>query len=384
METDYRSILETLVGFETTPDRSNRPLIDWIADRLDTHDMDVDVLPAEDARKANLLARIGPSAPGGIVLSGHTDVVTTKDQDWSFDPFKVSEAEGRLYGRGTADMKGFVSLVLAMAPRYSRRPLRRPIYLALSHDEETGCLGVPALIDHIIQTCEAPEFAIIGEPTSLHAVTSHKSMNLFCTRIVGKEAHSSAPDRGASAISAAAKLIVFLEDYFVDLKSKLPQDDRFDPPHCSVNIGRMDGGIATSFVANRCRVDWEFRSLPDVDADAILKDIRAYVDQELRPQLQQNHPEADIDLNCWAQIPALRNSGENALEHLIGRLTDSDERGAVSYGTEAGFYQLAGMSTVICGPGSINQAHKADEFVSIDQLEAGKTMLEKVGTWACE
>ncbi len=383
METGYRGILEKLVGFETTPDRSNRPLVDWLADLLERRNIAVDVLPSQGTDKANLLARIGPSVPGGIVLSGHTDVVTAKGQDWRYEPFAVTEDAGRLFGRGTADMKGFVALATGLAPWFSALPLRRPIFLAFSHDEETGCLGVPALIEHIERTCEKPGMAIIGEPTNLEAVTSHKSMHLFSTRIVGKEAHSSSPGLGASATVAAGKLVAFLDDYFRELQSRFSRDDRFDPPHCTYNVGRIDGGIATSFVANRCRIDWEFRALPDVPTDAILKDIRSHIDRELLPQLRRTHPAAEIELNCWAQVPALRQENHDAITKIMS-LTGSSRQGAVSYGTEAGFYQWAGMSVIVCGPGSIAQAHKADEFVTIDQLEAGNALLKKVAAWMCE
>ena len=384
MNTGYRSILETLVGFETTPDRPNRPLIDWIADRLDGPNVEVEVLPAQEAGKANLLARIGPSAPGGVLLSGHTDVVTAEDQDWQYEPFDVTEAEGRLYGRGTADMKGFVSLVVAQAPRYARLSLRRPIYLAFSHDEEAGCLGIPALIDHIAENCVKPDIAIIGEPTSLQAVTSHKSMHLFRTNIVGKEAHSSNPNGGANANVAAGKLVAFLDKYFADLRTRFPWDDSFDPPYCTYNIGRLDGGIATSFVANRCRVDWEFRTLPDVSTDKILEDIWIFVNKELLPDLRRTHPESRLDLNCWAQVPALQRKKNNDVAKYVRLLTGGNRQQAVSYGTEAGFYQQAGISAMVCGPGNIAQAHKADEFITIEQLEAAVALLRKLGEQLCE
>ena len=384
METEYRAILERLVGFETTPDRSNLPLVEWLADRLDHRNVTVEVLPSPGTDRANLLARIGPSAPGGIVLSGHTDVVTAEGQDWRYEPFEVTEVNGRLYGRGTADMKGFVALATGLAPWFATLPLRRPIYLAFTHDEETGCLGIPHLIDHIERTCEKPAMAIVGEPTNLEAVSSHKGMHLFRTQIIGKEAHSSSPDLGASATVAAGRLVAFLDDYFNGLQSSFPPDDRFDPPHSTCNIGRIDGGIATSFVANRCRIDWEFRTLPDVPSDAILEDTKSHIDHELLPYLRRTHPAAEIELNCWAQVPALRQENHVAITSFVRHLTGGSRQGAVSYGTEAGFYQRAGISSIVCGPGSIAQAHKADEFVTIDQLEAGNEMLAKVAAWACD
>ncbi len=384
MEAEYRAILETLVGFDTTPDRSNLPLVEWLADRLDHRNVTVDVLPSPGTDRANLLARIGPSAPGGMVLSGHTDVVTAEGQDWRYEPFKVTEVDGRLFGRGTADMKGFVALAAGLAPWFATLSLRRPIYLAFTHDEETGCLGIPHLIDHIARTCEKPAMAIVGEPTNLEAVSSHKGMHLFRTQIIGKEAHSSSPDLGASATVAAGRLVAFLDDYFKELLSRFPEDDRFDPPHCTCNVGRINGGIATSFVANRCRVDWEFRTLPDVPSDVVLEDIKSHIDRELLPYLRRTHPAAEIELNCWAQVPALRQENRAAIMNVIRHLTGDSRQGAVSYGTEAGFYQRAGISAIVCGPGSIAQAHKADEFVTMDQLEAGNEMLAKIAAWACD
>ena len=384
MDSDFRYIIETLVGFETTPDRSNRPLIDWIADRLESICKDVDVLPSEDGTKANLLTRIGPPVSGGIVLSGHSDVVTTEGQEWRFEPFKVTEEDEYLYGRGTVDMKGFISLLVSLAPFFADLPLKKPIYFALSHDEENGCQGIPALVDHLMSEYETPELAIIGEPTKLEMVTSHKSMHLFRSVISGKEAHSSTPHLGANANIAAGKLLAFLDKYFENLREKYPHDHRFDVPYCTYNIGRLNGGIATSLIANLCHVDWEFRALPSIPPDAILRDIETYIADELLPELQQNHINSEIDLNCWAQVPALQHLQSDALVCFANCMKMEGGQKAVSYGTEAGFFQQAGMSAIVCGPGSIAQAHQADEFISIEQLVAGKELLKNISSWLCE
>ncbi len=375
-------ILDRLIRFPTTPDESNIDMIDWLANRLEDTGAQIDVLPDAENRFANLLARIGPERPGGIILSGHTDVVTVKDQHWNTDPFALTQQSGRLYGRGTADMKGFLALMLANASHFASLPLTRPIYLTFTYGEESGCIGAPALVEHFVGTQPKPTLAIVGEPTELRPVTHHKAMALFRTEIIGKEAHSSRPDLGASANLAAMGLIAFLGNYFANLRKRFQDDELFEPPYSTFNIGRLSGGIATSFIANHCLIDWEFRTLPGISVDQILRDIQTHIDEEVLPTLCEGFSDSQIRLNCWARVPGLANMTDPAALSAIEFLTGQNQSRAVSYGTEAGIFQTAGIPAVLCGPGNISEAHRANEFVSIEQLIAGDTFLNGVGGWA--
>ncbi|MGF1455283.1 MAG: acetylornithine deacetylase [Alphaproteobacteria bacterium] len=373
-----RDLLDRLIAFDTTSRLSNRALIDFVADYLASFGVKADILPSDDGTKANLYATIGPEAAGGIILSGHTDVVPVEGQPWTSDPFRVTERDGLLLGRGTADMKGFAACVLAAVPEFVARPLKRPVHIALSYDEEVGCLGVRPMIRHIIDTCPRPALCIVGEPTSMRVVNAHKGIRTLTTRIQGREAHSSQPDLGANAITAAALLIAHLETIRGDMKARGDASGRFHPPFTTLSVGQIEGGTAVNIIARDCRFSWEYRSLPDQDPGEILERFEAFARDTVLPALRETAPDAAIETEDIAHAPALAPLEGSPAEALALYLAEQNSVEAVSYGTEAGLFQADDIPTVVCGPGDIAQAHKPDEFVSIAQLEACSRFLQRL------
>jgi acetylornithine deacetylase len=376
-----RPILETLVGFDTVSARSNLALIEWVRGYLAGHGVAATVVPNAEGTKANLYATLGPTRAGGVVLSGHTDVVPVEGQAWSSEPFAVTARDGRLYGRGTADMKGFIACALAAVPEFIAAGPRTPIHLAFSYDEEVGCLGIPHLLARLARDLPKPRAAIIGEPTSMRVVTGHKGLAAWRTVFTGVEAHSSRIEESVSAIFAAADFIAFLRGLAQEFRDG-PKDPAFEPPYTTINVGRIAGGQAMNIVAGRCTLDWEFRPLPGTDSQAIIARVRRFVDEELRPALKRRHAAADVELTLLAAGPGLAPEPESVAEALARRLTGANRSGTVSYGTEAGHFQRSGISAVVCGPGDIEQAHKPDEFVAVDQLAQCAAFLAKLGDWA--
>jgi acetylornithine deacetylase len=340
-------------------------------------------LTFDDGRKkANLFATIGPEGRGGIALSGHTDVVPVDGQDWSTDPFAIAEKDGRLYGRGTSDMKSFLAVALALVPDFVERKLKTPIHLALSYDEEVGCLGVTRLIERLPEGAARPRLVVVGEPTEMRVVTAHKGCYLYRTTVTGLEAHSSAPQRGVSAIMAAGRLIGFIGE-LAEARRVAGADPRFDPPHTTFNVGVIEGGTAFNIIARQCRFLWEFRAVPDEDAAAIEAGIDRFVSSELLPGMRRVHPAASVVTERVVAMPAFAPERDSPAEALARRLTGANETSTVAFGTEAGHFQTAGIPTVVCGPGSIDQAHQPDEFISLDQVAAGERFLRRLADW-CE
>jgi acetylornithine deacetylase len=374
--TSSREWIERLVAFDTTSARSNLELIDFVEAYL--RSLGADCRRSSDTAelKANLFATLGRPGPGGVVLSGHSDVVPVEGQPWSSDPFKVEARDGRLYGRGTADMKSFLAVALALAPAFLRLDPMRPLHLAISYDEEVGCLGVSSLIAQIDRELARPALVIIGEPTSMQIVNAHKGVCAFETTIRGRAAHSSQPQLAANANLAAGRLVAFLGDLAAERRRAASADSRFDPPYTTFNIGRIEGGTALNIVAADCRVIWEFRPLPDDDPEAIVARITDHIAEELLPRLRENAPEAAIETRALARVPALRPEDEGPAEALVRRLTGLNDSAAVAFGTEGGLFQEAGYSVVVCGPGSIDQAHRPDEFIEIAQVEACEKFLD--------
>ena len=380
--TTSREWIEALVSFDTTSARSNLELIEFIEAYLTS--LGVPCWRTVDAgrAKANLFATVGPALAGGVVLSGHSDVVPVEGQEWSSDPFTIRESDGRLYGRGTADMKSFIAVALALVPEFLRRNLKRPVHLAVSYDEEVGCLGVPSLIDRLSRDPRRPALVIVGEPTSMRVVNAHKGVCAFETRIHGLPAHSSQPQRAANAIVAAGRIVSFLADQALTKKTQGPTDERFEPPYTSFNISKIDGGTALNIVAQDCRVVWEFRPLPEDDPEMLLGELDAFVRDEVLPELRVGSPEASIRTVPLARVPALLPEPEGAAEALARGLTGQNDSAAVSFGTEGGLFQAAGFSVVVCGPGSIDQAHQPDEFVALEQVSACEEFLRSLAAWA--
>jgi acetylornithine deacetylase len=375
-----RQMIERLVGFDTTSAKSNLQLIDFVDAYL--RDLGVSSRRTGEAGKANLFATIGPEIAGGVVLSGHSDVVPVDGQAWSHDPFEVSERDGRLYGRGTADMKSFLAVALAMVPDFLSAPLKVPLHLAISYDEEVGCLGVAKLIDDIKAALPLPRMVIIGEPTSMQIVNAHKSVTALSTTITGKPAHSSQPHRGASAILAAGRLIHHIGEMAASRRDAAPADSLFEPPYTTFNVGVVEGGAALNIILQHCAFTWEFRALPEEDPETILADFERFTAEAVLPQLREFDPTAGIVTQVVAEVTALRPEAEGAAEALLRSLSGNNRTAVVSFGTEGGLFQQAGFSTVVFGPGSIDQAHQPDEFIALRQVAACEEFLFKLRDWA--
>jgi acetylornithine deacetylase len=378
-------ILDRLVAFDTTSSRSNRELIDWIRDYLAQYGIAA-TLSSAGAGKANLFATIagksGPGERGGAILSGHTDVVPVAGQDWHSDPFSLTERGGRLYGRGTADMKGFIALVLALVPEAVGRDLTMPLHLAFTHDEEVGCLGAPALIRALPEDLARPAMAIIGEPTSMQVANRQKGLSFFRTRITGREGHSSAPDLGVSAIAAAAEIILEIGRLHAKGREAARPDSGFDPPHTTMSIGTIGGGTAVNIIARDCTFEWEMRNLPQEDAALLKSRIDRFVDDALLPRMRAVYPQASIETETVVAVPPLVPEPGSPAEELARHLTGANATTAVSFATEAGLFQQAGIPAIVCGPGSIAVAHKPDEYITREELAAGQEFLDRLLDWA--
>lgn len=377
-------MIDRLVGFDTTSAKSNLALIDFAQDYLESQGARCRRTLNDEGTKANLFATLGPEAPGGVVLSGHSDVVPVEGQAWTSDPFRVVERDGRLYGRGTADMKTFLATALALVPEFQARPLRRPIHIALSYDEEVGCTGVGAMVRDIAANLPQPDMVIVGEPTGMKIVNGHKGCYLFETRVGGQAAHSSQPHHGGNAIVAAGRLIAFLAEMAAERRTAAPSDSNFDPPYTTFNLGQIEGGRAINIVAQDCRFTWEFRPLPGEDTEAIVAAFEAHARDAVLPALREFAAAASIETERLATVPPLAPENEGAAESLVRRLSGVNDTGVVSFATEGGIFQAAGLSTVVFGPGSIDQAHKPDEFITLAQVAACEDFLLKLRDWAAE
>lgn len=375
------ALLDRLIAFDTVSARSNLALIDWVAAWLHGHGVEPVVLPSPDGAKANLYATIGPDGPGGVVLSGHTDVVPVTDQSWDSDPFVLTERDGRLYGRGTADMKGFLALALALVPALAARRLAVPVHLAFSYDEELGCLGVPALVRHVVQHLPLPRLVIIGEPTLMQPVNAHKGVFGFRTTVTGKDGHSSLTHIAASAIRPAAAIAGFLYDLADEKRAEAEPGSGFEPPYTTFNIGTIAGGTALNIVPRSCTMEWEFRPLPGEDPAAILARIEHFIAERVRPDLVAQHPAATVETVPLCAVPPLRPDPDGPAETLVRHLTGSNAAGVVPFGTEAGVFQQAGISAVVIGPGDITLAHRPNEYITRGQLAAGAAFLDRLAAW---
>lgn len=363
-------MIETLVAFDTTSRESNLEMIRFVEDYLRGHGIDSTLIFNDDESKANLVATIGPAASrGGVVLSGHSDVVPVDGQAWSTDPFRVVEREERLYGRGTCDMKGFLAVALALAPEFKERGLRSPIHIVLTYDEETDCSGAVRLMQALPETGLAPRAVIIGEPTEMRIINAHKGQCTLETVIVGREAHSSATHLGVNAIDVAAELIAFLGTLSKELETRRSPLDGMTPPFSTINVGTIAGGQQFNIVPAACRFEWEFRAVPGHDADEIIARFESY-SAELLAGMREKFSGAAIDTTVTNAIAPFVPEDDSPAETLVKSLVGTNEAGAIAFGTEAPCYQQAGMSVVVFGPGSIDQAHKPDEYIALDQVDA--------------
>lgn len=373
--TPTEEILERLVSFDTTSHKSNLELIAYIRSLLDGWGVHYELVPNEAGDKTSLFATIGPEMPGGIGLSGHTDVVPVTGQVWASDPFTLTAREERLYGRGTTDMKGFLACMLAAVPLFQAAELKRPIYLIFSYDEEVGCTGVRPMISELGGRLPMPELVLVGEPTNCQVVEAHKSITSFVTSVTGHEAHSSVLHKGVSAIETAAALITFLKEFQQQLRES-QNDPRFDPPYSTVHVGRVEGGTARNIVARDCSLLWEVRALPGYDGAEVNRAMMAFAAEKLLPSMQAISKTAGIETETIGSVPGLA-AGEAALG-LAMKLAGQNSAHVVSYGTEAGLFDEAGARSVICGPGNISEAHKPDEFIERRELEKCLAVLKRV------
>lgn len=367
---------KTLVGFDTTSRTSNLALIAFAQEHLDASGARCRLTYDEAKNKANLFASFGPEENGGIVLSGHTDVVPVDGQDWSSDPFKPEIRDNRLYGRGSADMKSFVGTALSLAEEIGRTKLARPIHFALSYDEEVGCAGVGGLLEDLASADICPALAIIGEPTQMAVVGAHKAGAVIATRCCGREGHSGKPDLGANAVMMAGEFISYLAALGETLKRD--RDEDFDPPYTTLQANMVSGGTAVNVLARDASVTWEYRALPDRDTAALLRQIENHVETEILPKYRAAVPNARFETTIRARYPGLVLHADSPAVAMVREITGINAVSAVSYGTEAGLFQNAGIPAVICGPGSIDQAHKADEFIALSEIGLCEEFLHKV------
>ena len=371
-----RELIERLVAFDTVSRQSNLALIDFVRDYLDGCGVSSTLVPSDDGGKANLYASVGPPVAGGVVLSGHTDVVPVDGQPWDSDPFRVSERDGKLFGRGTCDMKSFIAIALALVPQMSA--LRRPIHLALSYDEEVGCRGAPRLIAQMAERLPPPAAVIIGEPTSMRAVTAHKGITTLRTRVRGHEAHSSQTQRGVSAVMTGARLIDWLDRLARRRRDEGPYDGAFEPPYTTVHVGTVHGGTAFNIIARQCVFDWDIRHIPGDEPAAILEQFQQFCRKEIEPAMQAVAPQTGIETEVMVTAPALADTADNPALELVQALTGGNATGKVSFAAEGGQFQQAGFPTVLCGPGSIDQAHQPNEYISLEQVAAGTRFTERL------
>jgi len=372
------NLIKQLVRFDTVSRNSNLALIEFVADYLSGYGIQSELIKDKTGTKADLTATIGPSDIGGLMLAGHTDVVPVDDQDWSTDPFKVTEQDGCLYGRGTCDMKGFIAAVLALIPEIDASRLRRPIHLGLTYDEETGCFGGQALARHLKNWDVRPQWCVVGEPTSMAVVNGHKGKISVDCHVHGVEGHSAYIDKGVNAVEIGAEIISRLRVVQKRLKAEGLGNDKFDPSFTTIHTGKIQGGIARNIIPRDCRFEFEIRNLPGQDPSVLLDEVRSYIADTLLPEMQAVDPSCDVDIQIQSNIPALAPEDGSRLLTLALQMTGTNAAQCISFATEAGLYQEIGIPTIVCGPGSIAQAHRPDEFVALNQIMRCTTFLREI------
>lgn len=357
----------------------NLALIDEVKAFLDGLGYDTLVVRDPSETKANLYATIGPNVAGGVILSGHSDVVPTEGQDWASDPYEIDIRDEKLYGRGSCDMKGFLACLLAKAETFRNANLRVPIHLAFTYDEEVGCLGVPSLVEAINNLPHKPAMCIVGEPTEMKVITQHKGKFSARAHFTGRSGHSSLPREGVNAVEFAAELVVFLRKLGRECRENGPHDDEFEPNHTTFHTGVIKGGTQLNIIPQNCFVDFEFRNLPNDDREALKARIYDYIENTLQPEMREIYDDVGIEVEVISDMPGLATGDDEEVTKLVMALTGANTTGKVSFGTEAGaFSALGDIPTVVCGPGNIEQAHKPDEFIELDQLGRCEVFLDKL------
>lgn len=370
-----RDMIAKLVAFETVSRNSNMALIEFVRDYLDGYGIASHLIYDDSGHKANLYATVGPPVADGIVLSGHTDVVPVDGQPWETDPFAVVERDGKLYGRGTSDMKSFCATALSLVP--DMKKLKKPIHFAFSYDEEVGCQGAPRMIKDLMTHVPRPRGVVVGEPTNLQVVASHKGIAALKTTVTGHEAHSSQTHRGVSAVMIAARLVTFLEQLAQGRKQEGPFIEGFEPDFTTVHVGTIHGGTAVNIISRHCEFMWDIRSLPGDDPQEIIQHFLTYC-RDLEPEMKVISSQTGIRTDVIANAPALVDQPDNDIAQLVRTLTGEQATYKVPYATEGGLFQEAGLPVVICGPGSIDQAHKPNEFITLQQVEAGTAFINRL------
>lgn len=371
-------ILSRLIGFASVSSESNLDIVSWIENYLSQHGVTSRRIPDRTGRKASILATIGPSERAGVVLSAHTDVVPVAGQDWTSPPFTATARDSRIIGRGATDMKGFIASVLAHVPHFKAAAAATPVHIALSYDEEVGCLGAPDLVAEVAAAAVKPALCIVGEPTGLRIGYAHKGKVARRVIVTGRGGHSALPHRAANAVFAAARIVTALEDLALRTASAGQRDAAFDPPYTTIHVGSLHGGTALNFVPDRATLEFEIRYIPGTEVNALLAEADAAI-AEARQNLRAQAPEADISVEDMASYPALSTAVASAVVATAQRLADGgDSATTVSFGTEAGLYAQAGIPTVVCGPGDIGRAHKADEWIGTDELAGADRMMQRL------
>ncbi len=372
-----QAMLARLVSFDTTSRDGNIPLIAFVESYLDGWGIPHFRVDYEAGKKTNLFATIGPDISGGIVLSGHTDVVPVDGQNWQSNPFMLDERDAKLYGRGTCDMKGFIAVALAMVPKFKSANLKTPIHLALSCDEEVGCKGVRPLVAHIRDHMKKPKLVIVGEPTSMQVVNAHKAAITFSTEVTGHEAHSSLTDQGVNAIMVAGELLGEINRIKHDLIERGDPTGRFNPAYSTIHVGVIEGGTAKNIIPRKCLFQWETRLLPTADTDEVPTRFEKF-SKTLEPAMKKIADDTGIQNTQTNAVPGLAPEENSPAEYLALHLAEANGTHAVSYCTEAGLFQQIGIPAIICGPGSIEQAHKPDEFIAISEMQKCETFMQRL------
>ena len=371
-------LLTKLVGFDTTSDKPNRDCIYFIRDYLESFGVKSEILATDDGAKACIWATIGASDKPGIVLAGHSDVVPVEGQKWTSDPFILTERDGKFYGRGSCDMKAFIACALSIVPELVAKPLNRPVHFAFTHDEETDMSGADRLTEHLRKRGVKPEWVWIGEPTELHTINAHKGVAAYSTEITGVPGHSSMPDKGLNAIEIATDFMGILREVAKERRDHPFAGSRFDPNFTTMNLGKVKGGTAENIIAEHCEVLWQVRAHPGDTATAFKEQVDQRAGKAFTSRFAAFTPQAGMKTCTCFDIPPLNPTENNPGQEVLTRLTGFTEPQAVSFGTEAGFFQSLGTHVGVCGPGNIEQAHKADEFVAGSQLTSCIDLLRKV------
>tara|TARA_B100000579_G_scaffold111303_1_gene88968 strand:- start:3069 stop:4262 length:1194 start_codon:yes stop_codon:yes gene_type:complete len=378
-------ILSDLIKFQTVSGTSNVKLIEYCEKKLAQFGATSFKTFDEAKKRINLFSTISGKKKlngGGIILSGHTDVVPASAKEWASDPFVATQKDNKIYGRGSCDMKGFIACSLALAPYFASQNLKKPIHFSFTYDEETACQGAPIMIKELKKRNINCSICIVGEPTSMKAIQAHKGCYEYSTHFTGLAGHGSAPDKGVNAVEYATRFINKLMELREELKKREPKNSIFNPPYTTLQIGRIKGGLARNVIADQCVVDWELRPVVPEDGEFVNKKIDTYINDVLLPEMKKVYSKADIKKEVIGEIIGFNKEEKSEAINLVCNLTGDNSRDVVSFGTEAGLFQEIGISTVVCGPGSIEQAHKIDEYVSFDQLKKCLSLLIQIGDFA--